>query len=106
MTPTDPIRDEAVKVLAEVLAIVQPPDPEWVAGIADPPSVPSANWPGWATALLDASPTLARRLALGTAWDAALATMPDDAADRLRREEQSIMLRATRALAAKLGSGK
>ena len=53
-TPTDPIRDEAVKVLAEAL------DPVGVLG----------GKPEFAANIAMRHPTLARRLALGTALDA------------------------------------
>lgn len=60
---TDPIRDEAVKVLAE--AFDERAD--------DFEQDPGVN----ARLMLDASPTFARRLALGTAWDAAVAALPE-----------------------------
>lgn len=63
--------------IAAVLATVQPPDPEWVAGIADPPSVPSANWPGWALALLAADPTLAQDIEDGRALRELRASLDD-----------------------------
>ena len=62
-TPTDPIRDEAVRVLAEAL------DPVGVLG----------GKPEFAANIAMRHPTLARRLALGTAWDAAVAALPEDA---------------------------
>ena len=62
MTPTDPIRDEAVRVLAEAL------DPVGVLG----------GKPEFAANIAMRHPTLARRLALGTAWDAAVAALPED----------------------------
>ena len=71
-TPTDPIRDEAVKVLAEALHAAEFdcwPEPGECR--ADAHAVDAGR-------TLDASPTLARRLAFGTAWDAAVAALPED----------------------------
>ena len=62
MTPTDPIRDEAVKVLAEALQTYSGAVPLVAVAMAD--------------GILDTSPTLARRLAFGTTWDAAVAALP------------------------------
>lgn len=58
---TDPIRDEAVRVLAAALYEASPSDIEPEDCDYD------------ATVILHASPTLARRLSLGTAWDLAVA---------------------------------
>lgn len=127
MTPTDPIRDEAVKVLAEALWNL---DNEmvsqvgWMHGGPEDRSVREV-----AEAFLDASPTLARRLALGTALDTVLAAPPDDDSfffnlDRIndlrpwrwvaaissescdKTAEEPTPELALAALAAKLGSGK
>jgi len=68
MTPTDPIRDEAVKVLAEALHLMEFSTVPWKKCQVKKDHREDA------AAMLDASPTLARRLALGTAWDAAVAT--------------------------------
>ena len=87
-TPTDPIRDEAVKVLAEALhearigcspfagtVMVSPSGASTLERVAMPPCGPIYHRHD-GEHLLDASPTLARRLAFGTAWDAAVAALP------------------------------
>lgn len=77
---TDPIRDEAVKVLAEtvrkVLYCIETDRPDvfqWASNDDEGMDFLS----GMLVQHLSASPTLARRIALGTAWDAAVAALPE-----------------------------
>lgn len=103
MTPTDPIRDEAVKVLAEALHDV------------DDVMFPEST----AEALLLRFPTLARRLALGTAMDTdesgwgSLTKAAQEAAEAMHEawcagrkadHTDEVCARLHAALAAKLGS--
>ena len=113
---TDPIRDEAVKVLAEALE-------QSIGMLRRRPEKAQEV----AAAILDASPTLARRLALGTAWDAAVAVLPEGWTMKLDSSAPTYWWAVARpdddgrwlvtdgfptpelalaALAAKLGSGK
>ena len=74
-TPTDPIRDEAVKVLAEAfwnLDNEMVSQVGWMHGGPEDRSVREV-----AEAFLDASPTLAADLCFAAAWRAAVASLPD-----------------------------
>lgn len=83
------------EALAKVLSDVSPPDPEWVASIADPPSVPSANWPGWADAVTAALEALGFTVApVQDARDAEALRLALVRTDRRLIEAQSALERA------------
>ena len=124
-TPTDPIRDEAVRVLAEALCVAgighyRDWSHDEAAVVIDPEHAL------YAADILDASPALAADLRFSISWRLAVAALPEGyameclkrstlgwtavawsvASDNYLRATDDDETQALAALAAKLGSGK